>query len=49
MQLDVAFIEIKGLINFLRKYRETGFTSGKIPATETASAMDEGKNSKNGA
>jgi hypothetical protein len=40
MQLYVAFKQIKGCLNkFLRKYRETGFTSAKIAATEVASAM----------
>jgi hypothetical protein len=39
-QLDVALTQIIGLVNFLRKYRETGFTSAKIRATEIASVMD---------
>lgn len=40
MQLDVAIPHIKGLIDFLRKYRNTGFTSAKNTATEIASEMD---------
>ncbi|KAH1170034.1 hypothetical protein KIL84_001019 [Mauremys mutica] len=40
MQLDLAITHIKGLIDFLRKYRNTGFTSAKNTATEIAAEMD---------
>ena len=40
MQLDVTIQQIKGLVAYLTKYRDTGFHSGMNTAKETASAMD---------
>ena len=40
MQLDVAIQQIKGLVTYLTKYRDTGFPSAVITAKEIASAMD---------
>jgi hypothetical protein len=39
MQLDVAIQQIKGLITYLTKYRDTGFHSAMITAKEIASAV----------
>lgn len=39
MQLDVAIHQIKGLITYLTKYRDTGFHSSMITAKEIASEM----------
>lgn len=40
MQLDVALSQLDGLIDFMQKYRDTGFMSAKATATEIASDMD---------
>ncbi|XP_025093775.1 uncharacterized protein LOC112563723 [Pomacea canaliculata] len=40
MQLDVAIQQIKGLVTYLTKYRDTGFHSAMITAKEIASEMD---------
>lgn len=40
MQLDVALSQLDGLIDFMQKYRDTGFASAKATATEIASDMD---------
>jgi len=40
MQLDVAVQQIKGLVTYLTKYRDTGFHSVMITAKEIASTMD---------
>ena len=39
MQLDIAIQQIKGLVTYLTKYRDTGFHSGMNTAKEIASAM----------
>jgi hypothetical protein len=40
MQLDVAIQQVKGLVTYLTKYRDTGFHSAMITAKEIASAKD---------
>lgn len=40
MQLDVALSQLKGLMVHMQKYRENGFVSAKISATEMALKMD---------
>jgi hypothetical protein len=40
MQLDVAVQQIKGLVTYLTKYRDTGFHSAMITAKEIASTTD---------
>jgi len=40
MQLDVAVQQIKGLVTYCTKYRDSGFHSAMITAKEIASAMD---------
>ena len=40
MQLDVALLQLKRLIDFMQKYRDTRFVSAKATATEIASDMD---------
>ena len=40
MQLDLALSQLDGLIDFMQKYRDTGFVSAKAIATEIASDMD---------
>lgn len=39
MQLVVAIKHIQGLIEFLQKYRDTGFASAKVTGEEIASEM----------
>ncbi|KAM6571870.1 hypothetical protein CsatA_015950 [Cannabis sativa] len=40
MQIDVAIKELKILLSFLQKYRETGFENALTKATEIASMME---------
>jgi hypothetical protein len=40
MELDVAVQQIKGLVTYLTKYRDTGFHSAMFTAKEITSAMD---------
>lgn len=40
MQFAVALLQLDGLIDFMQKYRDTGFVSAKATATEIASDMD---------
>ncbi|CAH9103947.1 unnamed protein product [Cuscuta europaea] len=40
MLLDVAIVEVKGLISFFEKYRETGFSSAMHVAKEIASELE---------
>ncbi|XP_028121102.1 zinc finger MYM-type protein 1-like [Camellia sinensis] len=40
MHIDVAIHQLKGLITFLEKYRETGFLEAMIEAKEVAIEMD---------
>jgi hypothetical protein len=40
MQLNVAIQQTKGLVTYLKKYRDTGFHSAMITAKEIASSMD---------
>ncbi|XP_028117570.1 uncharacterized protein LOC114315183 [Camellia sinensis] len=40
MHIDVAIIQLKGLITFLEKYRETGFLDAMIEAKEVATLME---------
>ncbi|KAM6556436.1 hypothetical protein CsatB_003455 [Cannabis sativa] len=40
MQIDVAIKELKVLLSFLQKYRETGFENALTKATEIASMME---------
>ncbi|XP_024176587.1 uncharacterized protein LOC112182340 isoform X2 [Rosa chinensis] len=40
MQINVAIAEVKGLISWLDKFRETGFTDAIITAKEIAAALD---------
>ncbi len=40
MQLDVALTLVKGLIDFLQKFRATGFMSAKVTATEIALELE---------
>ncbi|XP_024196409.1 uncharacterized protein LOC112199664 [Rosa chinensis] len=40
MQISVAIAEVKGLIAWLDKFRETGFTDAIITAKEIAAALD---------
>ncbi|XP_028083784.1 zinc finger MYM-type protein 1-like [Camellia sinensis] len=40
MHIDVAIFQLKGLITFLEKYRETGFLDAMIEAKEVATLME---------
>ncbi|PRQ51018.1 hypothetical protein RchiOBHm_Chr2g0139651 [Rosa chinensis] len=40
MQISVAIAEVKGLIAWLDKFRETGFIDAMITAKEIAAALD---------
>ncbi|KAK0152965.1 Zinc finger MYM-type protein 1 [Merluccius polli] len=40
MQLDVALAQLDGLIDFIEKYRDNGFVSAKVAATDIALGMD---------
>ncbi|EOA18961.1 hypothetical protein CARUB_v10007596mg [Capsella rubella] len=40
MDIDIAIVQLKGLVSFFRNYRETGFQAAKVEAERIATSMD---------